>query len=153
MHGHACAHMCTSTHARPARASYASRAAYLPYACPASLHTLTFPSTARLCSCNPAPSDLGDYVLSEARRREIIEYGFPDDGYDYLKHTRELAPRRATDIVGGRKPSGRVGRLHGWPCNRAVHVAWMACMACKQHTWQALCALPAASSGWHARHA
>ncbi|PSC71647.1 LTV1-like protein isoform A [Micractinium conductrix] len=28
--------------------------------------------------------------MSEERRRELIELGFPDDGYDYLKHTRVL---------------------------------------------------------------
>lgn len=27
--------------------------------------------------------------LSEARRREIVSLGFPDDGYDYLKHIRQ----------------------------------------------------------------
>ena len=27
-------------------------------------------------------------AISDARRRELIELGFPDDGYDYLKHLR-----------------------------------------------------------------
>eukprot|EP01023_Acetabularia_acetabulum_P039341 TRINITY_DN3784_c0_g1_i1.p1 TRINITY_DN3784_c0_g1~~TRINITY_DN3784_c0_g1_i1.p1 ORF type:complete len:338 (-),score=69.47 TRINITY_DN3784_c0_g1_i1:35-1048(-) len=31
---------------------------------------------------------LGD--LSEEKRREIVELGFPDDGYDYLKHLRVI---------------------------------------------------------------
>jgi hypothetical protein len=31
--------------------------------------------------------------MSEERRRELIEMGFPDDGYDYLKHMR--APGRS----------------------------------------------------------
>lgn len=30
--------------------------------------------------------------MTEERRRELIELGFPDDGYDYLKHMR--APGR-----------------------------------------------------------
>ena len=28
-------------------------------------------------------------TISEERRREIIGLGFPDDGYDYLKHLRQ----------------------------------------------------------------
>jgi protein LTV1 len=28
--------------------------------------------------------------LTEARRRELLEYGFPDDGYDYLSHCRVI---------------------------------------------------------------
>lgn len=30
--------------------------------------------------------------LDEEKRREILELGFPDDGYDYLKHLRESRP-------------------------------------------------------------
>lgn len=30
--------------------------------------------------------------MTEERRRELVEMGFPDDGYDYLKHMR--APGR-----------------------------------------------------------
>ena len=26
--------------------------------------------------------------ISEERRREIVDFGFPDDGYDYLKHLK-----------------------------------------------------------------
>jgi hypothetical protein len=29
--------------------------------------------------------------ISEERRRELIELGFPDDGYDYLKHLRTVS--------------------------------------------------------------
>jgi len=28
--------------------------------------------------------------MSDARRRELVELGFPDDGYDYLRHVRTL---------------------------------------------------------------
>lgn len=28
--------------------------------------------------------------LSDERRRELLELGFPDDGYDYLQHMRTL---------------------------------------------------------------
>ncbi|EFJ39629.1 hypothetical protein VOLCADRAFT_100746 [Volvox carteri f. nagariensis] len=30
------------------------------------------------------------YTLSEERRRELLALGFPDDGYDYLRHLRDL---------------------------------------------------------------
>lgn len=33
--------------------------------------------------------------LSEERRLELLEFGFPDDGYDYLKHCRVLGAGRA----------------------------------------------------------
>ncbi len=33
--------------------------------------------------------------MSEARRREQLEYGFPDDGYDYMRHLRTLGQGRA----------------------------------------------------------
>eukprot|EP00877_Chromochloris_zofingiensis_P001835 jgi/Chrzof1/11652/Cz06g03220.t1 len=33
--------------------------------------------------------------LSDARKRELLEYGFPDDGYDYLKHCRVLGRSQA----------------------------------------------------------
>ena len=43
--------------------------------------------------------------LSEERRREIIALGFPDDGYDYLKHLRRrggvaACVERASDDTG-----------------------------------------------------
>lgn len=34
-------------------------------------------------------SDPPQAPLGEDRRREIISLGFPDDGYDYLKHIRQ----------------------------------------------------------------
>ncbi len=48
--------------------------------------------------------------LDPARRKEILEMGFPDDGYDYLKHLREARPdRAATELLtssGGAAASG-----------------------------------------------
>ncbi|PRW56768.1 LTV1-like protein [Chlorella sorokiniana] len=38
--------------------------------------------------------------LGEGRRRELIELGFPDDGYDYLKHMRVLG-RGVAGMEGG----------------------------------------------------
>ncbi|DBA99090.1 hypothetical protein WJX77_009113 [Trebouxia sp. C0004] len=34
--------------------------------------------------------------ISEDRRKEVIELGFPDDGYDYLKHMRVLGKGQAS---------------------------------------------------------
>ena len=44
--------------------------------------------------------DYGGYVISEARRKELIALGFPDDGYDYIAHLKQLGPKM-------RKPSSR----------------------------------------------
>ena len=35
-----------------------------------------------------------EYELSEERRRELVSQGFPDDGYDYLRHLRDLGHGR-----------------------------------------------------------
>lgn len=45
-----------------------------------------------------APWWLQDEVddISEERRKELIELGFPDDGYDYLKHLRVLGKGQAS---------------------------------------------------------
>ncbi len=32
------------------------------------------------------------YVLSEAKRKELLDMGFPDDGYDYSMHMKDLGP-------------------------------------------------------------
>ncbi|EFJ46956.1 hypothetical protein VOLCADRAFT_92444 [Volvox carteri f. nagariensis] len=56
------------------------------------------------------------YTLSEERRRELLALGFPDDGYDYLRHLRDLGrgnqqqfPHRggaaAAAAGGGRLPA------------------------------------------------
>lgn len=47
---------------------------------------------------------LGEQVenepMKEERRREILEYGFPDDGYDYLKHMKTIGiGRGSTGLV------------------------------------------------------
>lgn len=34
--------------------------------------------------------------ISDDRRKELIELGFPDDGYDYLKHMRVLGKGQAS---------------------------------------------------------
>jgi hypothetical protein len=47
-----------------------------------------------------SPYEDEGYVMTEARRKELIELGFPDDGYDYLRHLKELGPK-------GRKPTSK----------------------------------------------
>ena len=42
-----------------------------------------------------APRWLQDDINDE-RRKELIELGFPDDGYDYLKHLRVLGKGQAS---------------------------------------------------------
>lgn len=37
-----------------------------------------------------------EYELTPERRREIREMGFPDDGYDYLKHLRDMGRGKGT---------------------------------------------------------
>ena len=38
--------------------------------------------------------------LEPARRKELLELGFPDDGYDYLKHLRDPAVTQVSGLVG-----------------------------------------------------
>jgi protein LTV1 len=45
--------------------------------------------------------------IPEGRRRELVELGFPDDGYDYLRHVRTLGHGGAS-LEGLRGPSGVV---------------------------------------------
>lgn len=74
------------------------------------------PDAARLAEtvheqqCRPAGASPLDWLdeppreqLSDARRREILSLGFPDDGYDYLKHMRrgheeDASESRATEV-------------------------------------------------------
>lgn len=43
--------------------------------------------------------------MTEERRQELIELGFPDDGYDYLKHLRVPGVGRAgLEVQAGRQP-------------------------------------------------
>ncbi|GLI61074.1 hypothetical protein VaNZ11_003339, partial [Volvox africanus] len=42
------------------------------------------------------------YILSEERRRELLALGFPDDGYDYLKHMRDLGRGKVPPTAAGR---------------------------------------------------
>ena len=40
-------------------------------------------------------------AVSEARRRELVELGFPDDGYDYIRHMRTLGANAIAGVVPG----------------------------------------------------
>ena len=56
--------------------------------------------------------------VSEERRREIVDLGFPDDGYDYLKHlkgsTDESQGLKDDLLSAGRKACSK------WPTERTV---------------------------------
>ena len=49
--------------------------------------------------------DGGD-ALPDHVRREILELGLPDDGYDYLAHLRELRPSLSSTGGGGSSTGG-----------------------------------------------
>lgn len=46
-------------------------------------------------------------AIPEGRRRELVELGFPDDGYDYLRHVRTLGRGGSSleTLQGGAQPS------------------------------------------------
>ena len=45
-------------------------------------------------------------TISEERRKEIIGLGFPNDGYDYLKHLRQGHAAAATNAAEPPKEAG-----------------------------------------------
>ncbi|WVZ66804.1 hypothetical protein U9M48_015974 [Paspalum notatum var. saurae] len=60
------------------------------------------PSSGTAVGGNGEPSaDDGEGALPEHVRREILELGLPDDGYDYLAHLRELRPSLSRFGGGG----------------------------------------------------
>ncbi|QDZ24451.1 hypothetical protein HOP50_13g69900 [Chloropicon primus] len=46
-------------------------------------------------------------VLEEAKRKEILELGFPDDGYDYTRHLREARPDTVSMVTAAPAAKGR----------------------------------------------
>lgn len=50
--------------------------------------------------------------LTEERRREIVELGLPDDGYDYFKHIKN---NRGVDAGDASTASDVEGKLDSWP--------------------------------------
>ena len=61
--------------------------------------------TGNLCVAELQEAPLDN--LSEQRRQELIEMGFPDDGYDYLKHMRagSRAAAGTAELVGSAAPA------------------------------------------------
>ncbi|CAN6168943.1 unnamed protein product [Urochloa humidicola] len=63
------------------------------------------PSSSAAVGADDEPSsnsaDDGGGALPEHVRREILELGLPDDGYDYLPHLRELRPSLSSTGGGG----------------------------------------------------
>lgn len=73
-------------------------------------------------------------TISEERRREIMALGFPDDGYDYLKHVRQghdaMATSTQSGSSAGQDASERYGGtcpvlLHSQHCKISMHIALM----------------------------
>lgn len=45
-------------------------------------------------------------VGDDARRREIVSLGMPDDGYDYTKHMRVVGGGTSSSLVANEQPAG-----------------------------------------------
>ena len=76
-----------------------------PYSVPGFTDDDGGPSSSTAVGGDDEPSsssaeDGGD-VLPDHVRREILELGLPDDGYDYLAHLRELRPSLSSTGGGG----------------------------------------------------
>lgn len=53
--------------------------------------------------------------MSEERRRELVEMGFPDDGYDYLKHMRAPGRGGRANLEGAGPMADTAGHTTSWP--------------------------------------
>ena len=58
--------------------------------------------------------------LTDAQRKEIVDLGLPDDGYDYLQHLRDprAGPATAPELSASSLPEGLVSR----PSARTAHL-------------------------------
>ena len=70
--------------------------------------------------------DDGGYTMTQARRAELLSLGFPDDGYDYLRHVKDLGPkhrppRRTVGFVGNGRGFEEVTELSLDYCSTAAH--------------------------------
>ncbi|KAF0906909.1 hypothetical protein E2562_013295 [Oryza meyeriana var. granulata] len=89
-----------------------------PYSVPGFTDDAGPSSAAAAGGDDDAPSSSKTGPLPENVRREILELGLPDDGYDYLPHLRE--PRPSLSSTGGGAsaaflPSRRHARAHFGP--------------------------------------
>ena len=50
----------------------------------------------------------GQEALSEERRKQNLDLGFPDDGYDYLKHLRVLGKGKGEGLSSAAGPAAAV---------------------------------------------
>lgn len=53
-----------------------------------------------------APEEV-TWDLSEEKRKEIVELGLPDDGYDYLKHLKDPVDGTSSNSTKGAVPEGK----------------------------------------------
>jgi protein LTV1 len=73
-----------------------------PYSVPGFADDNGGPSSSTAVGGDDEPSSSSaDDGLPEHVRREILELGLPDDGYDYLAHLRELRPSLSSTGGGG----------------------------------------------------
>lgn len=54
------------------------------------------------------------YALTEEERKEMVDLGFPDDGYNYLRHLKELVPGKAPAESSSEQPTASDGPVG--PC-------------------------------------
>ena len=58
--------------------------------------------------------------MTESRRKELIALGFPDDGYDYLHHLKQLGPKTRRPSSRRKVSAQQRGSRHGVPMHVAV---------------------------------
>ena len=91
--------------------------------------------------------------LPEVRRREITDLGFPDDGYDYLKHLKEGKEEHNAFEDGEQRAASQAEGENTVQRLRAPDVRWllangsndMLCMYATPLSFLHICSAPAAS--------
>ncbi len=73
--------------------------------------------------------------ISEDRRKELIELGFPDDGYDYLKHLRVLGKGQASLEAPEGRPDFDAGEFASKRVLNSKAVAQFACLQDLRRLW------------------
>lgn len=83
-------------------------------------------------------------LQSEEKRRELLQLGLPDDGYDYTRHLKELAPRAPGGMTGPVQVQARVSCsaalrclclcLHALSCCMAISCTTLATFTAPLHT-------------------
>jgi hypothetical protein len=86
-------------------------------------------------ACSPFEDQ--SYEVSVDKRRELLQLGRPDDGYDYTRHLKELAaPRQQAQGEAG--PSAPLATAENGAHTPTGLLAW-APSACQQHVMYMQC--------------